>query len=87
MAGDFRFSYLLIKYRKVSGSDDNRKFASTAVAKTLKSLATPDFFGTPTAAQKHISKRISKTIEYLMISVERQFHKWRGIEAVITRRS
>ena len=24
MAGDFRFSYLLIKYRKVSGSDDNR---------------------------------------------------------------
>ena len=24
MAGDFRFSYLLIKYRKVSGSDDTR---------------------------------------------------------------
>ena len=63
------------------------KFASIAVAKTLKSLATPDFFGMPTAAQKRISKRISKTIEYLMISVERQFHIRRGIEAVITRRS
>ena len=25
MAGDFRFSYLLIKHRKVSGSDDTRK--------------------------------------------------------------
>ena len=24
MTGDFRFSYLLIKYRKVSGSDDTR---------------------------------------------------------------
>ena len=87
MAGDFRFSYLLIKYRKVSGSDDTRKFASTAVAKTLKSLATPDFFGTSRTTQKRISKRISKTIEYLMISVERQFHIRRGIEAVITRRS
>ena len=63
------------------------KSASTTVAKTLESLATPDFFGTPTAAQKRISKRISKTIEYLMISVERQFHIRRGIEAVITRRS
>ena len=34
-----------------------------ADAKTLKSLTTPDFFGTPEAAQKRISKRISKTIE------------------------
>ena len=69
MAGDFRFSYLLIKYRKVSGSDDNRKFASTAVAKTLKSLATPDFFGTPTVAQKHISKRISKNFLEIFLEI------------------
>ena len=45
------------------------KFASIAVAKTQKSLATPDFFGTPTAAKKRISKRISKTIEYLMMNI------------------
>ncbi len=55
--------------------------------KNAGKLATPYFVGTPKASQKRISKRISKTIEYLMISVERHFHIWRGIEAVTTRRS
>ena len=39
MAGDFRFSYLLIKYRKVSGSDDTRNAVVRKLAQGFESLS------------------------------------------------
>ena len=37
--GDFRFSYLLIKYRKVSGSDDTRNAVVRKLAQGFESLS------------------------------------------------
>ena len=39
MTGDFRFSYLLIKYRKVSGSDDTRNAVVRKLAQGFESLS------------------------------------------------
>ena len=63
------------------------KFASTTVAKTQKSLVNTDFSGTPKASQKRISKNISKKNWISDDICHTAVHRWRVIEAVITRRS